>query len=130
MSRLSTHGDPGTELRYPLLTFCVHLYTSILLPLLHDLWLVQGTGNANFFYAATMVYGLACGMGLVDMLGAGLRAEVGRKVVRRLMEERERRRKVEGEKVERDEKWPGAVTTETTMDDLGLVVVQYTTLDD
>jgi phosphatidylinositol glycan class U len=113
-----------TDLRYPLLTFCVHLYTSILLPLLHDLWLIQGTGNANFFYAATLVYGLGCGMGLVDMLQAGLRAEVERKVIGRLMLEQGK-----GEHEKEDIGWHN-VTTDTTMEDLKLVVVQYTTLKD
>lgn len=69
------------EMRYPLLAFCLNLYASVLLPLLHDLWLVTGTGNANFFYAASMVYGLGGGMGVTDILGAALRTEAKAKVV-------------------------------------------------
>lgn len=46
----------------------MHLYTCILLPLLHSLWLLTGSGNANFFYAATMVYGLNATLALADVL--------------------------------------------------------------
>lgn len=64
------------DLRHPLLTLTVHLYTLILLPLLHSLWLLTGTGNANFFYAATMVYGLNASLAVVDVLGAAMRSKV------------------------------------------------------
>ncbi|KAL1411412.1 hypothetical protein Q8F55_002368 [Vanrija albida] len=60
------------NLQHPLLSLTVHLYTSILLPLLHSLWLLTGTGNANFFYAATMVYGLNSTLTIADVLGAGI----------------------------------------------------------
>lgn len=62
-----------TDLRHPLFTSSVHLYTTILLPLLHSLWLLTGAGNANFFYAATMVYGLNASLAVVDVLGAALK---------------------------------------------------------
>lgn len=62
------------QLRYPLLASALNLYAAILLPVLHDSWLHSGTGNANFFYAATMVYGLGCGMAVTDVLGAAIRS--------------------------------------------------------
>lgn len=58
------------------MTVTTHLYTLLLLPLLHSLWLLTGTGNANFFYAATLVFAVANGMGVIDLLGAGLKAQV------------------------------------------------------
>ncbi|ODN81964.1 hypothetical protein L202_02299 [Cryptococcus amylolentus CBS 6039] len=73
---LGCFPDIVSNLRHPLFTFTVHLYTAILLPLLHSLWLLTGTGNANFFYAATMVYGLNASLAIVDVLGAGLRHRV------------------------------------------------------
>lgn len=48
--------------------------------MLHSLWLLTGTGNANFFYAATMVYGLNASLIIVDMLGASMRVEVKKRV--------------------------------------------------
>lgn len=71
MSALLTKG-----LRHPLFTASVHLYTAILLPLLHSLWLLTGAGNANFFYAATMVYGLNASLAVVDVLGASFKTEL------------------------------------------------------
>jgi len=69
-----------SNLRHPLFTLTVYLYTLILLPLLHSLWLLTGTGNANFFYAATMVHGLNSCLAVEDVLGAGLRIDVKRAV--------------------------------------------------
>lgn len=59
-----------TDLKHPLFSLTCHLYTCILLPLLHSLWLLTGAGNANFFYAATMVYGLNSTLAIADVLGA------------------------------------------------------------
>lgn len=64
------------DLRHPLFTASVHLYTSILLPLLHSLWLLTGAGNANFFYAATMVYGLNASLAVVDVVSAAFKARL------------------------------------------------------
>lgn len=66
----------NADLRHPLFTATVYLYTFILLPLLHSLWLLTGTGNANFFYAATMVHGLNSCLAIVDILTAGMRRQV------------------------------------------------------
>ncbi|KDQ55765.1 hypothetical protein JAAARDRAFT_133454 [Jaapia argillacea MUCL 33604] len=64
-------------LRHPFPTFLLHLHSSLLLPLFHHLWLGDGTGNANFFYASTLVFGLAGAGGLIDAVWAGLRCGVG-----------------------------------------------------
>lgn len=37
----------------------------------------EGTGNANFFYASTLVFGLANAASVVDALRAGLRLGFG-----------------------------------------------------
>ncbi|ESK93854.1 cell division cycle protein 91 [Moniliophthora roreri MCA 2997] len=64
-------------MRYPIVTALLHLHASLLLPLFHHLWLGQGTGNANFFYASTLVFGCANGAGMVDAIWAGLRIAIG-----------------------------------------------------
>ncbi|KZO98915.1 PIG-U-domain-containing protein [Calocera viscosa TUFC12733] len=65
--------------RHPLVTGLLHLHAAVLLPLFHYLWLDAGTGNANFFYASTLVFGLANGATIVDSLWAGLRSTIGEK---------------------------------------------------
>ena len=55
------------------MTALLHLHASLLLPLFKSLWLDQGTGNANFFYASTLVFGLANGAAVIDCVYAGLR---------------------------------------------------------
>ena len=47
------------------------------MPLFHHLWVSTGTGNANFFYASTLVFGLANGGALLDFMWAGLRMAIG-----------------------------------------------------
>ena len=65
------------DLRYPIVTSLIHLHASLLLPLFNHLWLGQGTGNANFFYASTLVFGIANGATLMDCVWAGLRIALG-----------------------------------------------------
>lgn len=60
-----------SDLRHPLTALTLHLYTLILLPLLHHLWLGAGSGNANFFYASTLVFGLGNAMFGIDLVVAG-----------------------------------------------------------
>jgi GPI-anchor transamidase subunit U len=64
------------DLRQPLPTALLHLHAAVLLPLFHALWLISGTGNANFFYAITLVFGIANGSALTDAMRAGLRAAI------------------------------------------------------
>ena len=60
-----------------MVTALLHLHASLLLPLFHHLWLAQGTGNANFFYAITLVFGVSNGAALIDCTYAGLRIAIG-----------------------------------------------------
>ncbi|KAJ2926763.1 hypothetical protein H1R20_g10352, partial [Candolleomyces eurysporus] len=65
-------------LRHPIVTSLLHLHASLLLPLFHHLWLTQGTGNANFFYASTLVFACANGAAVMDSLWAGMRIAIGK----------------------------------------------------
>lgn len=47
------------------------------MPLFHHLWLNQGTANANFFYASTLVFACANGAAVADCVWAGLRIAIG-----------------------------------------------------
>jgi GPI-anchor transamidase subunit U len=58
-------------------TVLLHLHAFLLLPLFHHLWIGTGTGNANFFYASSLVFGLANGFALLDCMWAGLRIAIG-----------------------------------------------------
>ncbi|KAI8841545.1 GPI transamidase subunit PIG-U [Chytriomyces cf. hyalinus JEL632] len=50
-------------------------YTCILLPLFYNLWIYAGSGNANFFYAITLIVGVAQVLLLGDFIGAMVRRE-------------------------------------------------------
>ncbi|KII92631.1 hypothetical protein PLICRDRAFT_89199 [Plicaturopsis crispa FD-325 SS-3] len=78
LSMIALFPETYPYLRHPLVTALLHLHSSLLLPLFHHLWLAQGTGNANFFYASTLVFGVANGFALIDCVYAGLRIALGR----------------------------------------------------
>ncbi|CAE6430090.1 unnamed protein product [Rhizoctonia solani] len=85
ISLMSLFPETFPYVRHPLPTFLLHLHSALLMPLASHLWLSQGTGNANFLYAATLVFGLANLAMVVDAVWAGLRVafvtEEGEEVV-------------------------------------------------
>ena len=63
-------------MRYPFLAIAVILYATLLGPSFYYLWVYAGSGNANFFYAITLVWNLGLSLLVVaDMLYAALRDE-------------------------------------------------------
>ncbi|KAI0769059.1 PIG-U-domain-containing protein [Trametes elegans] len=76
-SMFSIFPEVYPYLRHPIVTALIHLHASLLLPLFNSLWLRQGTGNANFFYASTLVFGMGNGAALMDAIWAGLRTAIG-----------------------------------------------------
>ncbi|KAG8815528.1 hypothetical protein FRC18_001460 [Serendipita sp. 400] len=77
LTLISIFPEVWPHLRHPLPTVMWHLYASTLLPLFNNLWLGQGTGNSNFFYAATLVFGVANGAAFLDSVWAGLAVPYG-----------------------------------------------------
>lgn len=80
LSMIAIFPETYPYLRHPLVTTLLHLHASLLMPLFHHLWLTQGTGNANFFYASTLVFACANGAALIDSIWAGLRIAIGEHV--------------------------------------------------
>ncbi|THH27573.1 hypothetical protein EUX98_g6614 [Antrodiella citrinella] len=78
LSMVSLFPETYPFLRHPFVTFLLHLHSALLLPLFHHLWLSQGTGNANFFYASTLVFGMSNGAALLDAVWSGLRVAIGK----------------------------------------------------
>ncbi|KAG1861568.1 PIG-U-domain-containing protein [Suillus subalutaceus] len=77
LSMISIFPEVHGYLRHPIITTLLHLHAALLLPLQHVLWVSEGRGNANFYYAASLVMGMANGAGLVDACWAGMRIAVG-----------------------------------------------------
>lgn len=77
ISLISLFPETYPYFRHPIVTTLLHLHASLLLPLFHHLWVAAGTGNANFFYASTLVFGIANGAVLIDCVWAGLRIALG-----------------------------------------------------
>ncbi|KAH9456727.1 hypothetical protein KEM48_013171 [Puccinia striiformis f. sp. tritici PST-130] len=60
-------------LRHPLLTISLYFYGLCLLPAFHHLWMNLGSGNANFYYASTLVWAVANGLFWIDAISAILK---------------------------------------------------------
>ncbi|GAB7355794.1 hypothetical protein MBLNU459_g6473t1 [Dothideomycetes sp. NU459] len=72
---LSLYGHVFELTRYTFPALSALLYTTLLGPAFYHLWIYAGSGNANFFYAITLVWSLALSVILADMLYAILRDE-------------------------------------------------------
>lgn len=64
-----------SDLRYSFLTMNLYFFSTILLPFFHYIWIYAGTGNANFFYAITLLWSLAGVLTLTDCVRACLRRQ-------------------------------------------------------
>jgi phosphatidylinositol glycan class U len=71
----AAHLERCTELRHPLLSASILFYSACLLPAFHHLWLYAGSGNANFFYASTLVWSIGTGALVLDLLFAFLKLD-------------------------------------------------------
>ena len=69
------HAHQNLVSRYPFPALSGLLYTTLLGPAFYYLWIYAGSGNANFFYAITLVWALALSVLLGDFLFAVLRDE-------------------------------------------------------
>lgn len=72
---LSRTSNGWTVMRYAFIASSVLLYASLLGPAFYYLWIYAGSGNANFFYAITLVWSLGLAMVVGDSLFAVLRDE-------------------------------------------------------
>ncbi|KAL1613015.1 hypothetical protein SLS60_001247 [Paraconiothyrium brasiliense] len=64
------------SMRYTFLASAAVLYASFLGPAFYHLWVYAGSGNANFFYAITLVWSLGLSIIVGDSLFAALRDEL------------------------------------------------------
>ena len=62
-------------MRYTFFAFATILYATLLGPAFYYLWIYAGSGNANFFYAITLVWSLGLSEIVADSLFAVLRDE-------------------------------------------------------
>lgn len=63
------------HVRYLFLVSCAVLYCCIFGPAFYYLWIYAGSGNANFFYAITLVWNLTQGILLSDLVFACMKEE-------------------------------------------------------
>ena len=61
---------------YGFVTTAVMLYATLLGPAFYHLWVYAGSGNANFFFAITLVWSLGLTVLVADALTSGLKDEL------------------------------------------------------
>lgn len=66
----------SSDLRHPLLTICLYGYALCLLPTFYHQWIELGAGNANFYYASTLVWAVGNGLMWIDSISAMLKRMV------------------------------------------------------
>jgi len=64
------------QMLYGFFTTAVMLYATLLGPVFYHLWIYAGSGNANFFFAITLVWSLGLTVLVADTLTAGLKDEL------------------------------------------------------
>lgn len=62
-------------MRYTFLAVATVIYATLLGPAFYFLWIYAGSGNANFFYAITLVWSLGLSIIVAEGLFAALRDE-------------------------------------------------------
>ncbi|KAF8242873.1 PIG-U-domain-containing protein [Wilcoxina mikolae CBS 423.85] len=75
LSLLSLYRHVFPLMRYTFFATSTLLYATLLGPAFYHLWIYAGSGNANFFYAITLVWALALTVIVADALFAVLRDE-------------------------------------------------------
>ncbi|CAO3653942.1 unnamed protein product [Cunninghamella echinulata] len=75
LSLVPVHDELFKYCRYGFLVANLFLYSSVLAPIFWHLWIYAGSGNANFFYAITLVYNLGQVLLLIDLVYSMLRRE-------------------------------------------------------
>ncbi|KAI7280013.1 GPI transamidase-like protein component PIG-U [Hortaea werneckii] len=75
LTLLSHTFELASTHRYTFPALAALLYTTLLGPAFHHLWIYAGSGNANFFYAITLVWALALLILMTDTVYSVLRDE-------------------------------------------------------
>ncbi|CAO3599059.1 unnamed protein product [Absidia cylindrospora] len=75
LALVPVHDELFKYCRYGFLVANLFLYSSVLAPIFWHLWIYAGSGNANFYYAITLVYNLGQVLLLIDLVFSMLRRE-------------------------------------------------------
>ncbi|KAK0425122.1 hypothetical protein QR680_009044 [Steinernema hermaphroditum] len=63
-------------IRYTLVIGCAYISCLVLSPIMWKMWIITGSGNANFYFAATILYDVAQIFLITDIVYAFLRADI------------------------------------------------------
>lgn len=65
-----SYGRLADYLRYPMVSFMLFAYTTLLFPVFRYLWMYAGSANANFYYAINLVHGMGIASVILDAVWA------------------------------------------------------------
>ncbi|GAM23439.1 hypothetical protein SAMD00019534_066140, partial [Acytostelium subglobosum LB1] len=72
--------EPLKGVRYSFIIVVVGIYVTVLAPILWQMWIYQGTGNANFYYTINLVFTLAQVLLIVDSFSVLLKLDYIKKI--------------------------------------------------
>eukprot|EP01132_Coremiostelium_polycephalum_P004123 gene4123-5159_t len=75
MSMLPLLHELLKGVRYSFIVVTVGIYVTVLAPILWQMWIYQGTGNANFYYTINLVFTLAQVLLIVDSISVLLKLD-------------------------------------------------------
>ncbi|KAF2076361.1 hypothetical protein CYY_002318 [Polysphondylium violaceum] len=93
VSLLPLLNEPLKGVRYSFIVIVVAIYVTVLAPILWQMWIYQGTGNANFYYTINLVFTLAQVLLIVDSLSVLLKLDYVNKINH--LEENQEKKKIE-----------------------------------
>ncbi|KAG9441465.1 hypothetical protein H6P81_017319 [Aristolochia fimbriata] len=70
LSLLGLYVNELADMRFSFVLFCGYIGVSLLSPVMHNLWIWRGTGNANFYFATAIAYALMQIILVVESVGA------------------------------------------------------------
>ncbi|XP_068654854.1 uncharacterized protein [Aristolochia californica] len=72
LSLLGLFINELADMRFSFFLFCGYIGVSLLSPVMHNLWIWRGTGNANFYFATAIAYACLQIILVVESVGAVL----------------------------------------------------------
>lgn len=70
LSLLGLFANELAEMKFSFFIFCGYIGISLLSPVMHNLWIWRGTGNANFYFATGLAYNCLQSVLVVESLRA------------------------------------------------------------
>ncbi|KAM9980345.1 hypothetical protein ACTFIZ_006593 [Dictyostelium cf. discoideum] len=115
--------QPLKGVKYSFIVIVVAIFVTVLAPILWQMWIYQGTGNANFYYTINLVFTIAQVLLIVDSLSVLLKLDyvnkinLKNKLENNQLEQEEQKQKQEQEQEEEQQQQQQQAESSQKIDD-------------